>query len=176
MKGDYIMNNNKLYYCPNCLNNGETKETFRMITENGGRQLEIRDSRLINGFVDVVYKLDACPHCGSEFIELLLTTKEWKILKNISTDSDFIFAMDELKKNNIIDFNLKMSQFKTNVEAEKQSKEKSKQTNIPKCPTCGSTNIKKISGTKRYVSTGLFGLGSSNVGKTMECKNCHYKW
>ena len=48
--------------------------------------------------------------------------------------------------------------------------------NTPKCPTCGSTNIQKISGTKRWITTGLFGLASSNVGKTMECKNCGYKW
>lgn len=42
--------------------------------------------------------------------------------------------------------------------------------NVSKCPTCGSINIQKISGTKRWVTTGLFGLASSNVGKTMECK------
>ncbi len=48
--------------------------------------------------------------------------------------------------------------------------------NVPKCPTCGSTNIEKISGSKRWLTTGLFGLGSSNVGKTMHCKNCGYKW
>ena len=48
--------------------------------------------------------------------------------------------------------------------------------NTPKCPTCGSTNIQKISGTKRWITTGLFGLASSNFGKTMECKNCGYKW
>lgn len=47
---------------------------------------------------------------------------------------------------------------------------------MPKCPTCGSTNISKISDTKRFVTTGLFGLASSNIGKTMECKNCGYKW
>lgn len=46
----------------------------------------------------------------------------------------------------------------------------------PKCPTCGSTNIGKISGTKRWFSTGLFGIASSDVGKTMVCKNCGYKW
>lgn len=50
------------------------------------------------------------------------------------------------------------------------------ENNTPKCSTCGSTNIRKISGTKRWISTGLFGLASSNVGKTMECKNCGYKW
>lgn len=48
--------------------------------------------------------------------------------------------------------------------------------NIPKCPTCGSTNVKKISSTKRWISAGLFGLASSNIGKTMECNNCGYKW
>ena len=48
--------------------------------------------------------------------------------------------------------------------------------NLPTCPTCGSTNVQKISGTKRWLSTGLFGLASSDVGKTMKCKNCGYKW
>lgn len=46
---------------------------------------------------------------------------------------------------------------------------------IPKCPTCGSTNIKSISGTKRWLTAGLFGLASSNINKSMECKNCGYK-
>lgn len=47
---------------------------------------------------------------------------------------------------------------------------------IPKCPTCGSTKVKAISGTKRWLTVGLFGLASSNVGKTMECLSCKYKW
>lgn len=46
----------------------------------------------------------------------------------------------------------------------------------PKCPTCGSTNIKNISGTKRWLSTGIFGLASSNIGKTMQCNSCGYKF
>ncbi len=50
------------------------------------------------------------------------------------------------------------------------------QSRVPKCPTCGSTNVQKISGTKRWLTTGLFGLASSDVGKTMCCKNCGYKW
>lgn len=52
----------------------------------------------------------------------------------------------------------------------------SQQSNTPKCPTCGSTNIQKISGTKRWLSTGLFGLASSDIGKSMYCKSCGYKW
>lgn len=48
--------------------------------------------------------------------------------------------------------------------------------NIPKCPTCQSTNIEKISLTQKAVGGALFGLFSSNVRKTMHCKNCGYKW
>ena len=48
--------------------------------------------------------------------------------------------------------------------------------NMPKCPTCGSTNIQKISGTKRWLSTGLFGLASSDIGKSMVCRSCGFKW
>ena len=47
---------------------------------------------------------------------------------------------------------------------------------IPKCPTCGSPSVSKINGSKRLFSVGLFGVASSDVGKTMKCNNCGYKW
>lgn len=48
--------------------------------------------------------------------------------------------------------------------------------NIPKCPTCGSTNISKISGIKRAVLGYAFGLFSKTARSQFECKNCGYKW
>jgi len=49
--------------------------------------------------------------------------------------------------------------------------------NVPKCPTCGSTNIKRISGLSKAGSFAMFGVFSlGKVSKTFECKNCHYKW
>lgn len=48
--------------------------------------------------------------------------------------------------------------------------------NIPKCPTCGSTNIEKISVGKKMRGSFLFGVLSSDVRNTMHCKNCGYKW
>lgn len=50
----------------------------------------------------------------------------------------------------------------------------SSNVNIPKCPTCGSTNISKIGTFNRMLSTGFFGLASGKIGKTMRCKNCGY--
>lgn len=57
-----------------------------------------------------------------------------------------------------------------------QNETQSIQANIPKCPTCGSTNVSKISAGKKAVGFATVGLFSSNFGKTMECKNCGYKW
>lgn len=47
---------------------------------------------------------------------------------------------------------------------------------IPKCPTCGCPDVEKISLSSKVVGGALFGLFSSNVRKTMHCKNCGYKW
>ena len=46
----------------------------------------------------------------------------------------------------------------------------------PKCPTCGSTSIRRISTTKKLVSVATLGIASNSLGKTMECKKCGYKW
>lgn len=51
-----------------------------------------------------------------------------------------------------------------------------KQANAPKCPTCQSTNIEKISIGKKAVGGALFGLFSSDIRNTMHCKNCGTKW
>lgn len=46
----------------------------------------------------------------------------------------------------------------------------------PKCPTCGSTNIKKISTVSRVTHGYAFGLFSKTARSQFECKNCGYKW
>lgn len=46
----------------------------------------------------------------------------------------------------------------------------------PKCPNCGSPQIRKITYERRSTSIGLFGLASNTLGKSFECKKCKYKW
>lgn len=48
--------------------------------------------------------------------------------------------------------------------------------NIPKCPTCQSTNIRKIGGVERGASILTFGLFSKKINKTFKCNNCGYTW
>ena len=54
--------------------------------------------------------------------------------------------------------------------------DKVKQANVPKCPTCGSSNIKRVSGTSKAVSVVMFGLLSQKVKKQFHCNNCGYEW
>jgi predicted nucleic-acid-binding Zn-ribbon protein len=46
----------------------------------------------------------------------------------------------------------------------------------PKCPTCQSTNIKKIGELERTGSIAIFGLFSKKINKTFKCNNCGYTW
>lgn len=48
--------------------------------------------------------------------------------------------------------------------------------NIPKCPTCQSTNIKKISATSKATNAMLFGLFGNKRKKQFHCNNCGYEW
>ena len=122
--------------------------------------------------------------CNEAYVQTDMLRQEYQaiISKNLFTST--AYKIDELQDK------LKNEYVKDTIDEEYVNKIRDKQEevrdsllitnetpkNVPKCPTCGSTKIQKISGTKRWITTGLFGLASSNVGKTMECKNCGYKW
>lgn len=48
--------------------------------------------------------------------------------------------------------------------------------NKPKCPTCQSTNLKKISSTSKVVNTAVWGIFGTKRHKTFHCNNCGYEW
>lgn len=50
--------------------------------------------------------------------------------------------------------------------------ENKQQPNTPKCPTCGSTNIEKISGLSKAGSVAMWGIFSRKVHKQWHCNNC----
>lgn len=119
----------------------------------------------ICGFVDGEGNIDICPICKStDWEDADLIT-----LKEISNDTDFLEAMIELKKNDPIEYQLKMSQFKANLKQQESSK-KIEDDNKPKCPTCGSTNIEKISLGKKAVGGALFGLFSKTARSQFRCE------
>ncbi len=49
-------------------------------------------------------------------------------------------------------------------------------TNVPKCPTCQSTNIRKMGSVERGASILTWGIFSKKINKTFKCNNCGHTW
>ena len=61
--------------------------------------------------------------------------------------------------------------FSQKIEREMQSK-----PSQPKCPTCQSENVKKISVAKKATHGFMFGIFSKTAFSQFECCSCGYKW
>lgn len=129
-----------------------------------------------------------CGYCGAELIEgedcnecpecLVPLKKDTKyqipnggLVKMISTDENFMNAMVKLYNEDPIEYQLKIAQFKNEInqkeQLEKQAQEKSTQR---KCPKCGGTNFTPV---RRKWSV-LTGILTNKVD--LVCNNCGYKW
>lgn len=111
---------------------------------------------------DDVYD-ELCPVCGNK----QWNDKDINLIKSISNDPSFIQAMEDLKQKDPIEYQLKLSQFKTQVEQQRNSDN----SNKVHCPKCGCTDI-GVANRGYSLMWGFIGSGKSmNV-----CKKCGYKW
>ena len=80
-------------------------------------------------------------------------------------------------KYNIIEYTKKEEEecFKSLSKLE-NIKNQQQTTNIPKCPTCGSSNIRKMGVGERTASILGFGILSKKINKTWKCNNCGHTW
>lgn len=108
-------------------------------------------------------------HPNETTIDSKLSYEEFYILSSISSDYNFMQAMENLKEKDIIEFNLKMSQFKSQLG---QQSSNSTQDNKVHCKYCNSTNVKKISGLSKAGSVAMWGIFSKKVHKEWHCNNC----
>ena len=87
-------------------------------------------------------------------------------------------VVDEIK--DLMKYSLKQSVNKHtyNHQSTQSSKliQSTQTQNIPKCPTCGSTNIRKIKAGERTASIIGFGIFSRKANKTWKCENCGHLW
>ena len=75
---------------------------------------------------------------------------------------------------------LRMVRYKSREEAKKRSEELQWELKhppqIPRCPTCKSADIHRISGSERVGSVITLGLFSKKINKSFKCNNCGYTW
>ena len=109
-----------------------------------------------------------CDRCGGKIIHTNETAEEMFLIERTSKDMDIIMAIIELKKNDIIEYQSRISQFRAQAKADGcYDKPKPKL----RCPKCGS----------EYITTGKRGYslltGFIGSGKTVNrCGSCGYKW
>lgn len=90
----------------------------------------------------------ACPHCGFDKI------------------SSYLLQLERQKQAKYIDY----TSFHNDIPIQPTI------NNTPKCPTCGSTNLSKVSTMSKAGSVFMWGLFSQKVKKTWHCNNCKYEW
>lgn len=98
-------------------------------------------------------------------------TEQQFIDKYIKTSPEFDQYLfdhkDEILTKQSAEFNTKMEHGKAVLEEESHQ---------PKCPTCHSKNIQKISGVERSASIIGFGFFSKKINKSYKCNHCGATW
>lgn len=151
----------RVMYCPNCKKNNRTHNSSMYVTSAAYYSAYINKEE------------QTCQYCGCNLLPMNIDVFEFGTIVDISGDPSFIEAMDDLKQKDPIEFQLKMSQFKTQL----QQQESSNPTNttptkdVIRCPKCNSTAI----------TTGARGVnnfwGLLGASKTVNrCGNCGYTW
>lgn len=139
---------------------------------------------LYKPFVKNEDKKQVCGYkgCDGEMIHSKITAEENVYIEHISEDREFLIAMNDLRNTDVIAYKEKIAQYKAEFEkthaplSNDENDIHKQPSNLPKCPTCGSTNIEKISAGKKIKGSMLFGLFSNDAKKQMRCKNCGYKF
>nr|DAF48217.1 MAG TPA: putative tRNA pseudouridine synthase B-Protein complex, Box H/ACA, snoRNP.95A [Siphoviridae sp. ctJLl6] len=92
------------------------------------------------------------------------------------TRKDLNISRDDLFEEAIIKCNGAPKEFNCESMTDFHNRQQSIQSSKPKCPTCGSTNIRKIGTGERVASVVGFGLLSKKINKTWKCNNCGHTW
>lgn len=121
-------------------------------------------------------EVTTCRECGNTFKNIDFPSADLKVLSEISDEVSLVESMINLRNTDIIEYELKMSQFRIQAKQQELQEQQEQDSNVPKCPTCGSTRIKKVSAASKAGSVFMFGLLSQKVKKTWHCENCGYEW
>ena len=109
-----------------------------------------------------------CPYCQNPVKDIGVTSEDFFTIRAASNyNRQLLEAMVALREKDIIEYELKMSQFRTQV-AQMQT---TQQQNVLTCPKCGSTNV--TTGARGWKWTTGF-IGSSKT--VNRCGNCGHTW
>lgn len=145
-------------YCPKCRQN--FSDSFD--------ECVYCNSPLVNGQIEIEDASTTETHTmsDSEILEKYKNyrkTIENQIGRELS-DTEFLIGLKEARRDSLV------------LKEEKYNKTSTSEKNVPKCPTCQSTDIKKVSTASKAGSVFMWGLLSQKVKKQWHCNNCGYEW
>ena len=126
---------------------------------------------LCNDTDDLVHEFN---NCNGKLIKIDITEDEFDILCDIACDNAFLDAMIELKAKDPIEYQLKMSQFKTQLaQQESIQQQQFEQSQVKlRCPYCNSVNVRRISAIEQVSSISMLGMYSRKINKSFRCGSC----
>lgn len=174
MRGDYM---NKVMYCEVC-----GKICYMLFS----KKCKNCGSKMILLSEELKYKYHIFVNDWAQISkEEMILRKENFVMTELKNNP--LFSIEEYKKqvqhqrqinDEIEEFHQRQNEEQLNKINQQAQKILDKQNRIPKCPICGSTNIKKITMTTRAVKTATFGVTGAvdDAGKTYKCGNCGSKF
>lgn len=132
--------------------------------------------------LDIFELKTICDVCGSEAYEVpseYIDNFRWRdgdgkqalieeLVKTAPEFDQYLFDhRDEILAKQSAEFNAKMEHGKAILE---------ERARVPKCPSCGSSNVSKIGVFGRAGAFRLVGFASSKIGKTHKCNHCGTTW
>nr|DAH59247.1 MAG TPA: RNA polymerase I [Caudoviricetes sp.] len=143
------------------------------------------------GYIDGEHTKTVCPFCNHELKDSDHPLKEmqgkqrWEIEPIIEDIVRRLVRYDPDFRQSVY-----MNRLKEEAERSRIAKEAAHQAqvamwkrinaeraaNAPRCPTCGSTDLKKIDALDRAISVSFLGLASGKIGKSFKCNHCGYMW
>lgn len=144
---------------------------------------------------EISNKSETCIHCGYPLVNYICNINgiEYNLKDELSmalvNNNDWIKAIGNLRRKTSLTLsdgkelieimrNTKSvpKKYESKYPLEDRSKYEDKSSNTIKCPTCQSTNVKKIGTGERVASVAMMGVFSKKINKSFKCNSCGYTW
>lgn len=176
----------KIFYCKTCMAKNKNRLTDAKSYTSSLLYEPNVPYKSIDDYKGLLFEAKAltaeCPICKTKMLDSNIDDlKEFDRIADFGNYSaDFLLAMIELKKNDIIKYTNQMNIINAKAEEESQKRydkylaqqrAEEEEKNTVRCPKCGSTQI-GVTNRGYSLLSGFIGSGSArNV-----CQNCGYKW
>lgn len=113
-----------------------------------------------------------CPRCGNQMCNCNANSNN-EFKKCPKCGKEYIVSMDHCIQcgYKIESYIKRMNDLKNTIDTKEHSIK-----HTPHCPTCNSTNIRKIGAGERAASIIGLGLFSRKINKTWKCNDCGHTW